>query len=80
MAKAQTDIRSTSYSEPDARPFGYQGTIEDVLAQIRAEPDVPYTGPSDAELLWVYLGIDKVPSGNGPSVEDDQDVWYGAPG
>ena len=37
MSKAQTDIRSTSYDALSARPFGYQGTIDEVIAQIRAE-------------------------------------------
>jgi len=39
MSKAQTDIRRTSYNAATANPYGYQGTIDDAIAQIRAEPD-----------------------------------------
>jgi hypothetical protein len=53
MSKAQTDIRTTSYDERSANPYGYQGTIEDALAQIRAEPAQPLNDVSYArhELL-----------------------------
>jgi hypothetical protein len=46
MSKAQTDIRATSYNAATANPNGYTGTIDDAIAQIRAEPDevrVPWT-------------------------------------
>jgi hypothetical protein len=33
------DVRSTSYNAATANSKGYVGTIEDALAQIRAEPD-----------------------------------------
>ena len=39
MSKAQTDIRATSYNAATANPNGYTGTIDDAIAQIRAEPD-----------------------------------------
>src|SRR5271155_3065512 len=77
MSKAQTDIRTTSYDELSARPFGYQGTIDDVIAQIRAEPNVvPPRLNGRAELL-MFLGADKV-QGTGPSVEMDEGARYGA--
>lgn len=78
MAKAQTDIRTTSYDVWNARPNGYQGTVDDVLAQLRNEPDTRTHSPADTrpELLH-YLGVKKSPS-TGPSVELDTDVRYGA--
>src|SRR5271166_1357205 len=75
MSKAQTDIRTTSYDAKTANAFGYQGTIEDALAQIRSEPDVEPTTSARAELL-MFLGVDKVPSA-GPSVEMDESPRYG---
>jgi hypothetical protein len=33
------DVRSSSYDAAGARPEGYTGTPDEVLAQIRAEPD-----------------------------------------
>lgn len=33
------DVRSTSYNAATANPNGYVGTIDDAIAQIRAEPD-----------------------------------------
>jgi hypothetical protein len=39
MSKAQTDIRTTSYNAATANPHGYVGTLDDALAQVRAEPD-----------------------------------------
>jgi len=76
MSKAQTDIRTTSYDELAARPFGYQGTIEDVLAQIRAEPNVPRNRLNGRAELLMFLGADRVPSA-GPSVELDESPRYG---
>jgi hypothetical protein len=78
-SKAQTDIRTTSYDELAARPFGYQGTIDSVIAQIRGEGGGQSHGtqPRAREELLMFLGINKAPSGNGPSVEMDQDVRYG---
>ncbi len=75
MSKAQTDIRTTSYDAATANAFGYQGTIEDALAQIRAEDDVAPTIKARAELLH-YLGVDRIPSA-GPSVELDESPRYG---
>jgi hypothetical protein len=68
MSKAQTDIRTTSYDVLAARPFGYQGTIEDALAQIRAEPDEQAQHISARAELLRYLGVDRV-----PSLEDNED-------
>jgi hypothetical protein len=33
------DVRSTSYNAQSANPYGYQGSIDDAIAQIRTEPD-----------------------------------------
>ncbi len=33
------DVRASSYDAAGARPEGYTGTADEVLAQIRAEPD-----------------------------------------
>src|SRR5271166_6564889 len=76
MSKAQTDIRTTSYDELAARPFGYQGTIDDVLAQIRSEPNVPRNRLNGRAELLMFLGADRVPSA-GPSVELDESPRYG---
>lgn len=76
MSKAQTDIRTTSYDALTANAVGYSGTIEEALEQIRAEPDVAPTIKARAE-LQMFLGVDKVPSGNGPSVELDESPRYG---
>jgi hypothetical protein len=85
MSKAQTDIRATSYDARYANPNGYQGTIDDALAQIRAEPGRIKYSPTEArrrvrgELLH-YLGVSKLSGeSKGPSTADDQDVRYGAP-
>src|SRR5271166_903301 len=75
MSKAQTDIRTTSYDAKTANAFGYQGTIEDALAQIRSEPDVEPTTSARAELL-MFLGVNRIPSA-GPSVEMDESPRYG---
>jgi len=77
MAKAQTDIRTTSYNVFDARPNGYQGTIDDVIAQIRGETDTGSDPTYTRYELQTFLGILLIPSA-GPSVELDQDVSYGA--
>jgi hypothetical protein len=77
MSKAQTDIRTTSYDELAARPFGYTGTIDEVLAQIRAEPNVKIPRLNGRPELLVYLGVDADAPSKGPSVEMDQDVRYG---
>jgi len=78
MSKAQTDIRSTSYDALNANPNGYVGTIDDALAQIRRTPSVPrFTRGYAREELLNYLGV-KASYSNGPSVQLDQDVSYGA--
>jgi hypothetical protein len=33
------DVRSTSYNAATANPDGYMGSIDDAIAQIKAEPD-----------------------------------------
>ncbi len=76
MAKAQTDIRTTSYDELAARPFGYQGNIDDAIAQIRAEPNVKGNRLNGRAELLVYLGVKDGPSA-GPSVELDESPRYG---
>jgi hypothetical protein len=58
MSKAQTDIRTTSYDANQANAVGYQGTLDDALAQVRAERDFPVTNRARAELLH-YLGVDR---------------------
>jgi hypothetical protein len=94
MSKAQTDIRSTSYDAATANAVGYVGTIEDALAQIRAEDDVPAKNRARAELLH-FLGADKsvtelsgiqAPPDHMPGVyvfplneEEDWSVHYGEP-
>lgn len=75
MAKAQTDIRSTSYDIWTANSVGWQGNIEDVLVQMRNEPNIPQT-VTVRESLLMYLGVDKIPSA-GPSVELDENPRYG---
>jgi hypothetical protein len=51
MSKPQTDIRTTSYDVHAARPFGYEGTLDDVLAQIREEKDSMLIRLAPAEML-----------------------------
>jgi hypothetical protein len=38
-SKAVNDVRATSFDAASHRPEGYQGTIDEAIAQIRAEPD-----------------------------------------
>jgi hypothetical protein len=76
MAKAQTDIRTTSYDTLAARPFGYQGTIDDVIAKIRAESAQQSQMPTSRVELLNYLGVSRL-NPRGPSVEMDTDVRYG---
>jgi hypothetical protein len=78
MAKAQTDIRTTSFDVRNANGFGYFGTIEDALAQIRAEQDHGSDPTYTRYELQSFLGVHKILSA-GPSVELDKDVWYGEP-
>jgi hypothetical protein len=47
---------------------GYTGTIDDVLAQIRAEPDEQAQHISARAMLLRYLGVDRM-----PSLEDNED-------
>lgn len=58
MSKAQTDIRTTSYDADTANAVGYQGTIADALAQVRAERKVLPTIQARQELLK-FLGADR---------------------
>jgi hypothetical protein len=76
MSKAQTDIRTTSYDHNTAKPFGYQGTIEEVQKQIGSELLFLSRYMSGRDALLEYLGVKPSPS-NGPSVELDQDARYG---
>ncbi len=90
MSKAQTDIRATSYNAATANPNGYTGTIDDAIAQIRAEDDevrAPWTLNISRERfeLLGFLNIPTARAGFGPAyrafmskVEDDS-VAYGAP-
>ena len=79
MSKAQTDIRTTSYDALAARPHGYQGTIEDVIAQIRAEPDSPRPALTGRTELRHYLGLPPkhLSVSGGPSLEMDESPRYG---
>ena len=81
MSKAQTDIRSTSYDAASANPYGYVGTIDDAIAQIRAAPEPRWERrPRGRTELRVFLGVPPkhLSVSTGPSVELDQGVWYGA--
>jgi hypothetical protein len=77
MAKAQTDIRTTSYDALAARPEGYQGTIDEVILQIRYEPRRQAQDVTARVELLNYLGVSRL-NPRGPSVELDTDVRYGA--
>jgi hypothetical protein len=62
MSKAQTDIRATSYNAATANPNGYVGTIDDVIAQIRAEPNEvrvywPLNMSRERHELLGFLGV-----------------------
>ncbi len=64
MSKAQTDIRATSYNAATANAVGYIGTIDDAIAQIRAEDDevrAPWTLNTSRERfeLLGFLGVHK---------------------
>lgn len=64
MNKAQTDIRATSYNAATANPNGYTGTIDDAIAQIRAEPDEvraywPLNMSRERHELLGFLGVFK---------------------
>jgi hypothetical protein len=58
------DVRSTSYNAATANPNGYQGTIEDAIAQIRAEPDEvraywPLNVSRERHELLGFLGVNR---------------------
>jgi hypothetical protein len=84
------DVRATSYNAATANPNGYTGTIDDVIAQIRAEPDEvraywPLNVSRERHELLGFLNIPTARAGFGPAyrafmskVEDDS-VAYGAP-
>lgn len=64
MSKAQTDIRTTSFNAATANPNGYVGTIDDALAQIRAEPEEvraywPLNISRERAELLHFLGVDR---------------------
>jgi hypothetical protein len=58
MSKVQTDIRTTSYDAATANAHGYQGTIEDALAQVRSEVAVAPRRNGRQELLG-FLRVDR---------------------
>jgi hypothetical protein len=60
MSKVQTDIRTTSYDANSVRPDGYQGDIDEVLEQIRLEPDTQHQGPRGRAELLMFLNVDRV--------------------
>jgi hypothetical protein len=77
-SNAVSDIRASSYDAATANAVGYHGTIDEALAQIRAEPDVkPFPISARTELL-MFLGVYKIPSK--VSVPEDDSVEYGVPG
>jgi hypothetical protein len=95
MSKAQTDIRTTSYDALTANPVGYQGTLDDVLAQVRAEKNIPAKAITARQELYRFLGITKAkselsgtqaPGPHMPGVyifpmneDEDDSVQYGKP-
>jgi hypothetical protein len=63
-SKAVNDVRATSFDAASHRPEGYQGTIDDVLAQMRAEPEVarpywPLNMSRERYELLGFLGVRK---------------------
>lgn len=76
MSEAKTDIRATSYDVMTANPHGYHGTIDDALAQVRAEDDIPAPLDTMREALLRYLGVDKVHN-SGPRLDLDERPRYG---
>jgi hypothetical protein len=58
MSKVSTDIRRTSYDPDTANPDGYVGTLDDALAQIRAQEDIDQSITARGALLD-YLGLDR---------------------
>lgn len=75
MAKAQTDIRTTSYDANTANAVGYQGSLDDALAQIRQELDIAAPNKARAELLH-YLGVDRdIREMSGEQVDNDLAVY-----
>jgi hypothetical protein len=75
MSKAQTDIRTTSYDARTANQYGYVGTIDDAIAQIRSEPDVK-PGMKARDELMVFLGVNRIPSA-GPRLFMESNPRYG---
>jgi hypothetical protein len=64
MSKAQTDIRTTSYNAATANPRGYQGTLVQALAEVRAEADEartywPLNISRERHELLGFLGVFK---------------------
>jgi hypothetical protein len=77
------DVRSTSYNAETANPYGYQGTIDDAIAQIRAEPEEvraywPLNISRERHELLGFLGVLNVPPRLIGGREDDS-VEYGVP-
>ena len=58
------DVRSTSYNAATANPDGYMGSIDDAIAQIKAEPDEvrgywPMNMSRERYELLGFLGVHK---------------------
>jgi hypothetical protein len=83
--KHVNDIRSTSYNAATANPNGYTGTIEDVITQIRAEPEEvrgywPLNISRARRELLDFLGVTRKPgeySGQRGEASGVPVVWTG---
>lgn len=76
MSEAKTDIRATSYDSAYARPYGFQGDFDDVLAQMRCSSEFGLPELNGRPELLHYLGVDKVHN-SGPSLDLDERPRYG---
>jgi hypothetical protein len=56
-SKAVSDIRASSYDAATANAVGYSGSIDDALAQIRAEDDIQPFPISARTALLMFLGV-----------------------
>jgi hypothetical protein len=57
MSKPVNDVRASSYDPLTANSIGYQGTIEDALAQIRTEANLSSTAGTAREQLLKFLRV-----------------------
>lgn len=55
--KYVNDVRKSSHDPRTANPVGYQGTIEDALAQIRTEPHVENDAGTSRDQLLKFLRV-----------------------